>query len=261
MTPDDGRLRIAEYLSGRLEGSERAAFETLLASDEALRGETEELRTIWDGLGLLPEEHPSARLRARFYQQLHALAHPQPQPVRSFWTRLTGWQQLAVAAAIFLAGIFVSHLLGSRNKQSEELAQMRGQVQSLREMVAVSLLDRQSAASRLQGVAWSNRVDQPNNELLSALLAALNSDPNVNVRLSSVDALERYGHDNSIRKALVDSLPRQDSPLVQIALIDTLVHIRDNSATDEFKRLSQNAQLNSAVRQRAKWALVKLEDK
>lgn len=264
MTHNDPRLRIAEYLSGSLPEDERRTFEALLDANPALRVETEELRTIWDGLGLLPEVHPSAALRARFYQKLNAVSYQKAaEPaVRPFWTRLTGWQQLAAAAALFFGGVFLGQTNRSRGTQVEELAQMRTQVQSLREMVALSLLDRQSSAtSRLQGVSWTNRVDQPNTELLSALLSALNKDPNVNVRLSSVDALERYGQDASVRKALVDSIPRQDSPLVQIALIDTLVHMRDGSAMDEFKRLSQNAQLNSAVRQRASWALVRLEDK
>lgn len=262
MTPNDPRLQIGEYLSGGLAESDRLTFETQLETDAVLRAETDELRTIWEGLGLLPEEHPSAALRARFYQKLNALSRPDPIAVKTpFWKKVAGWQQLAAAAALFLAGLYIGQLDKTRRSQTDELAQMRVQVQSLRETVALSLLDRQSASSRLQGVSWSSRVDQPNDELRSALFSALNGDPNVNVRLSSVDALERYGQDATVRRALVDSIPHQESPLVQIALIDTLVHMRDTGAVTEFQRLSKNQELNSAVRQRAHWALVKLEDK
>lgn len=260
MTSNDPRLRIPEYLSDRLSAEERTEFESAMVRDPALRDETDELRSVWNGLSLLPQPEPSAALRAQFYQKLQMANRPAVKEARSFWNRWTGWQQLAAAAALFLIGLFFGQIHRSRSNQAEELAAMRTQVQSLREMVALSLLDRQSAASRLQGVSWTNRVDRPDNELLSALLSALNGDPNVNVRLSSVDALERYGQDASIRKALLNSLPRQDSPLVQIALIDSLVHMRENTATEEFKRLSQNAQLNSAVRQRARWALIRLEE-
>lgn len=260
MTSDDPRLQVGEYLAGSLSALDHAAFESRLQSDTALRAEVAELKSIWEGLGLLPQEQPSAALRARFYQKLNGLSRPAEVVVRKpFWNRLAAWQQVAIAAGVFLIGLYVGQIDKSRRAQTEELAQMRNQVQGLREMVALSLLDRQSAASRLQGVSWSSRVDRPNTELRSALLGALNGDPNVNVRLSSVDALERYSDDSSVRKALADSIPQQESPLVQIALIDTLVRMRDTNAMSEFQRLSKNQELNSAVRQRANWALVKLQ--
>jgi hypothetical protein len=142
--------------------------------------------------------------------------------------------------------------------RTDEMAQMKSQVQNLRAMVALSLLERQSATSRLEGVSWSSRVDRPDSELLSALLGALNHDPNVNVRLSSLDALEKSTHDAAVRKALVDSIPLQDSPLVQIALIDALVRARDNAAATELKKLVHDREINTAVRQRAQWGLERL---
>ena len=262
MTSKDPRLAIPQYLAGELTGSERTAFETELAGNPELRLEMAELRSLWEDLGLLPEAEPSPALRARFYQSLHAITRGRQtaEANRPWWLRFGLWPQLAGAAALFLAGLYFGHVGWNTRKHDEELAQMRTQVQSLREMVALSLLDRQSAASRLQGVNWSSRVDRPDNELLSALLSALNQDPNVNVRLSSVDALARYAQDASVRRALLDSIARQDSPLVQIALIDTLVHLRERSAMSEFQRLAQAQDVNSAVRQRAHWALLRLSD-
>jgi hypothetical protein len=142
--------------------------------------------------------------------------------------------------------------------RTDEMAQMSSQVQNLREIVALSLLDRQSAASRLEGVSWSSQVDRPNQELLSALLMVLNHDSNTNVRLSSLDALERFSYDAAVGKALVDSLQQQDSPLVQIALIDSLVHIHNRAAAPELRKLTGDTEINPAVRQRAQWGLQKL---
>jgi hypothetical protein len=78
------------------------------------------------------------------------------------------------------------------------------------------------------------------------------------VRLASLDALEKFTADANVRKALEQSIPRQQSPLLQIALIDALVHIKDHSAADEFKQLSGNDKVNAVVRQRAQWAVEKL---
>ncbi len=101
-------------------------------------------------------------------------------------------------------------------------------------------------------------MDRPDQELLTALLTTLNQDQNINVRLASLDALEKFTSDAGVRKELEQSISKQQSPLVQIALIDALVHIHDNGAAGEFKQLSGNTALNADVRQRAKWAAEKL---
>jgi HEAT repeat protein len=89
-------------------------------------------------------------------------------------------------------------------------------------------------------------------------LSTLKSDPNINVRLSALDAVEKFSVDPAVRKALVESIPRQDSPLVQIALIDAVVHMRDNTAATELRQLTGDREVNAAVRQRAQWGLQKL---
>ena len=177
-------------------------------------------------------------------------AAKQPAP----W-RFAVWGQVAAALGIFLLGLFTGHVNVERH---DEVAQLRTQVQSLRETVALSLLDRQSAASRLEGVSWGREVQQPDSELLSALIATLNRDPNTNVRLAALDVLEKFNGNETIRKALVNSLYVQNSPLVQIALIDALVHRRDPEAAQPLRKLSGDAAVNVAVRQRAQWGLGKL---
>jgi HEAT repeat protein len=131
-------------------------------------------------------------------------------------------------------------------------------VEGLRQTVALSLLDGDSATSRLEGISWSNQVQRPDNELVLALLTTLNHDQNINVRLASVDALEKLAGDTAVRRALEESIPLQESPLVQIALVDALVHLRDNAAIDELRKLSSDHAANASVRQRAQWGLQKL---
>jgi HEAT repeat protein len=141
---------------------------------------------------------------------------------------------------------------------TQEVKRLDTEVQTLRQTVALSLLERQSATSRLEGISWSSRVEHPDNDLVSALLSTLNSDPNINVRLSALDAVEKFSSDPAVRKSLVESIPRQDSPLVQIALIDAVVHMRDNTAATELRKLTGDQEVNAAVRQRAQWGLQKL---
>lgn len=257
MTFEEVRLLIPQYLSGQLTPSEQDLFEAQLSQNTELRAETEELRALWEQLGLLREEQPSMAMRARFYRRLNAMQRHNDLPVTKKFAswRLGVWRQVAAALAIFLLGLFAGR---ANIERHDEMAQLRNQVQSLRETVALSLLDRQSAASRLEGVSWGREVQQPDHELLSALVTTLNRDPNTNVRLSALDALEKFDGNGTVRKALVSSLYVQSSPLVQIALIDALVHMRDPEAAQPLRKLSGNTAVNVAVRQRAQWGLEKL---
>jgi hypothetical protein len=101
--------------------------------------------------------------------------------------------------------------------------ELREEVRHTRQLVALSLLQQQSASERLKGVDWSNRMTRPDPQVLSALLHTVNYDQNVNVRLAALDALHQSANNEMVRRGLVESLDRQTSPLVQIALIDLLV--------------------------------------
>ena len=59
----------------------------------------------------------------------------------------------------------------------------------MRQLVALSLMQQQSASERLRGVSWAYQRGTIRREVLAALVSAVNHDTNVNVRLAAVDAL------------------------------------------------------------------------
>jgi hypothetical protein len=260
MTPEDIRALIAPYLNGELNPAERAEFEARLAASPELRAELEELRTVWQGLGLIDPEQPSAAMRARFYQKLNALNREArtERPTLFGWWNARPSLQVATGLALLLIGIGTGLTINRQRTSAEEVTQLRGEVHDLRQMIALSLMERQSASARLEGVSWGRKLERPDQEVSSALLAALNHDANVNVRLSAVDALQKFSSDPSIRQALVDSIPMQESPLVQIALIDALVQIHDSSAGIELQKIAADRQFHQNVRQRARWGIQQL---
>ncbi len=263
MTSEEIRLLIPQYLSGQLTPAEKELFEVQLNANPELQIEVEELRSLWNELGSIPEEHPSDALRARFYQKLNEITRERQRVAEggfAWWkSGLQGLvRQSAMAIALFAAGLYVGRVNLAPSTGTQEVKRLDTEVQTLRQTVALSLLDRQSATSRLQGISWSSRVEHPDSDLVSALLSTLNSDSNINVRLSALDAVEKFSVDPAVRKALIESIPRQDSPLVQIALIDAVVHMRDSTAATELRKLTGDGEVNAAVRQRAEWGLQKL---
>jgi hypothetical protein len=91
-----------------------------------------------------------------------------------------------------------------------------------------------------------------------ALLYTVNHDSNVNVRLSAVDALQKFAGDPEVARAMMDAIAVQESPLVQVALIDMLVQINARNVLPAMTKLAGEVQVDEVVRQRANWAVEKL---
>jgi hypothetical protein len=264
MDCEDVRAHIADSLAdpSATAGPELAAH---LRSCRTCARELEEVRHTWHSLESIPgEPHDSAAMRARFDRALadHVRASIQkpavaPRPNGFLFARSIAWPvvQIGLAASLLLAGVLLGRQTQSPPPADPQIAALRQELRDMRQMVTLSLMQQQSASDRLKGVSWSGRIDQPGSEVVTALLDTLMHDPNVNVRLASIDALRRFAEREGVRRGAVDALSRQTSPLVQIALIDFLVEVAGRESTATFRGLSQDPMLDRAVRDRAAWAL------
>jgi hypothetical protein len=271
MKCDEVREQLPEYWVGALNEDGKSGMQAHFASCPACRAEAETLGAIWRKLGAIPEERPSRSMRARFEATLEAYVQGLRQAERGPSKRekldkwLGGWWprepvfQFGFAMAFLAVGLLAGYSLTRSSQGSGEVAQLREEVQHTRQLVALSLLQQQSASERLRGVDFSYRISQPDPQVLSALLHTVNYDQNVNVRLAALDALHPSASNEMVRRGLTESLDRQKSPLVQIALIDLLVDIRDKEAANPMKGLMQEAGLNPEVKERADWALKQLQ--
>lgn len=274
MPCDRIREQIAQVLAGRLDPAAREKFIDHLETCSACRAEVADLGVVWRALDAMPEPEPSPQMRARFMETLRAYEEGFQEaqrkqtysaPRQNWWASILpsrpAWGA-AFAAATLLVGLLGGrYLLTPRPGESSgngEVAQLRGQVESLRQLVALSLLQEQSASARLRGVNYSYQISQPDREVQQALLHAVNHDSNVNVRLSAVDALAKFASAPEVRRALIDSLPVQDSPLVQVALIDLLTQVEARDAVPVLRKLAGQADANESVKARAASSAEKL---
>ena len=216
---------------------------------------------IWDLLGDIPAEPAdSAAMRSRFDAALAAeiggTSTSRSQRVPASTWRYVAPGALAAAAVIVLGvGIVIGRATERAPQADPSIAALRQELRETRQMVALSLLQQQSASERLKGVSWTGQIEMPGHEVVTALLDTLMHDANVNVRLASIDALRRFADQQNVRRAALEALTRQDSPLVQVALIDFMVEVNEREALPELRRLSQDASVNQAVRERATWSL------
>lgn len=124
---------------------------------------------------------------------------------------------------------------------------MRQQVESLEQLVAVSLLRQDSASARLQGVSYGRQAAPRDERVVAALVEAATSDPSANVRMAAIDALRGVGSRPVVRDRLVRSLDASAPPLVQLAVVDLLA-AEAPPADRQVGRLLAEAELDPSVR-------------
>ena len=269
MNCDRIREQIPEALAGRLAKAAREELVEHLEGCAACRTEVAELNAVWRGLEAVKSDMdaaPETGAKVRFQEMLAAYqagmeaaqAPARNHNVVRFPTRWV-WQG-ALAAGLLVGGLLLGRSLPGGGGTAE-MAQLRSQVENLNQMVALSMLQGQSSSARMRGVTYSEKIAQPDPQVLDALLQAVNHDSSVNVRLSAVDALQKFGNDPEVANAMASSIAGQESPLVQIALVDMLVQLNARGVTAELARLAQQPELNEMVRQRLAWALPRLESK
>jgi HEAT repeat protein len=259
---------LPDYLQGSLNAEQEGLVEQHLMECAECRDEV----AIWKKLATLPMEKPSEAARERFEAML--AAYQAGRGAKSAadlerGNRAAGWSLInwlrspfgavAWSAALLVIGIFAGNYFGgTRSHSSDEIAAMHTELTNMRQLVVLSMLQQQSASERLQGVSFSQREAQLDPQVTSALVHTLRYDGSVDVRLAALDALSRHGSQPQVRKDVQDALQQQQSPLVQVALIDLMLEWRDPDAAQRLRNFAQTPNLNPTVRQRADWAVSKL---
>lgn len=261
---------LPDYLHAELSAEQKSVVERHLESCV----ECSEVAGLWKKLALIPDEQPSAAGRERFdamlqaYQtgrQQESIQGRVPEKRLSLWS-VFQWVRSPVGAvawsiALVALGTYVGLQLGggkSSATSQQDLAAMHTELANMRQMVALSMLQQQSASQRLEGVSWTQREERLDPQVLAALMHTLRYDPSVDVRLAALDALSRHAGQPQVKKTVVDALQEQQSPLVQVALIDQIVEWRDAEAAARIQKLRQMPDVNPTVRERADWAISKL---
>jgi HEAT repeat protein len=163
------------------------------------------------------------------------------------WTVQVGFSLLLVGLG-WVIGNRTSHSKVDATAYQQRIEMLATQVQDMKSTMMLSLLENPSATERLRAVGYTSEITHADDRVLEALFATLNNDPNVNVRLVTLEALTQYAGDASVREGLVKSLALQDSPMVQVALADVMVKMQEKRSVKALKTLLQKEDLNDLVK-------------
>ena len=249
---EETEIAIVAELAGELEAAAREALRDHLAGCARCAAEAAALGRIWSALEVAPDEGPSPFLAARFdrmlAREIEATAPAADAPARrAIAGNARALRRLLPLAAMLVVGLGLGWLVAGGRGGGGDLAELRREVGSLREMMAVSLLADRPTSERLRAVSFGRDYAASDPRVADALLAALAHDPDVNVRLAALEALAPALRLPRERARLVSAVSSQDSPLVQLSAIDLLLESDGAAARRDLEALAANPELDPTV--------------
>jgi uncharacterized protein YneF (UPF0154 family) len=247
------------YLNGELNDIDKLALETHLSECQSCKQELTQMQRIHQHMAAIPVAEPDAhKMRADFNDMLYEYKRATVQARSGWFSGLREkiaevWQpvyamQLLTGILLLLMGWAGGYWFSPQRAENQQLSQLSREVQQMRETMLLTMLEKPAATERLKAVNYTQNLDKVDEKVIQALLQTLNNDPNINVRLVTVETLSQLASYASVREGLIQSIPRQESPLVQIALADVMVTLQEKRSVNALQQLLKQENLNDSVK-------------
>jgi hypothetical protein len=159
---------------------------------------------------------------------------------------------VVTALVLLAAGLGIGLGLKGDDGRDIEMAMMQAEIESMRQVLTLALVNQTASADRLAAVNSIRRDEQADQPAVDALVLTLKSDPNINVRLAAVDALSGFLDRRSVRDEMNSTLMTQTSPMVQISIIEALSGTEDEQLLQTLQSIAQDEQVDPVVREHAR---------
>ncbi len=186
---------------------------------------------------------PSDKLDANFYQMLSSAQSAQHETTQqntehrsseykvplSLIDTVKSWlmpkpiAQFATLTLVFVLGMNVSQA-PNNERDNAIYSGLQQDISSLTTVLAMSMLQKDSASERLSGVAYSRQTDLSNPLLVEQLIALLARDKSTSVRLAIINSLSQLKSFASAEQQLLTLAIQEENLLVQIELCRLLLN-------------------------------------
>lgn len=248
--------KIIDYIDGKGTEQERAVIESELAHNKTSYALYEQLREVMTTMDKVKPLEPSGKLKIEFEKALQEEIAAQKKTKTIFFSPV--FYRAAAAVLLVMAGIAIGNWINNNQQQEKELAELKQQVDENRRVMMAMLENQQSASQRMTGLSVAYEMDKPDDEIVRVLVKTMNEDPNTNVRLAAMDALGKFSSEAAVRNALIKSLSTQKDPIVQIALIQLLVKMKETGVVKQLEQMTKDASTMKAVKDEAYSGILKL---
>jgi hypothetical protein len=249
---------IFRFNAQQVTADEIKVIEQLLEAGTINLQDLKEVSLLENQVMTLGFPSPTGDLDDRFY---HMLALEKKSKTSFSWRSFFSWPELApklaLASVTLIIGFGIGYVMrpAAATGDENQIEILVSQVDDLKEMMMLSLLQKESATERLKAVSLSQEMDEASAKVTGALLETLNNDDNVNVRLAALDALKPYVRQSHVREELIRSIALQDSPLVQVALAEMMAELQIKSSVKELEKIVQSDKTPADVKTRIKQSI------
>jgi hypothetical protein len=256
MNKEQLESQIIDYIDGKLSEEEKLVLEGELAKNEEAYKLYEQMREVIHAMDKSAQLEPSYHLKRNFDQFLKAEMEDQKEAKTIFFSPMIF--RAAAAIALVLSGVAIGYWINRNQQQEKEMMVLKQQMEEVKSTMLAQLNNQESASQRMIGVSVAYEMDKADDEIVNALVKTMNGDGNTNVRLAALDALSKFHNEPQVKKALIKSLASQKDPVVQIALIQLLVKMKEKGVVNDLKRIVDDSKTMKAVKDEAYTGLLRL---
>ena len=247
---------LIDYIDGKLNDTDRTRIEQELKENKETLRIYKQLREVMNAMDKSEHLEPHARLKVSFDKFLQEEIKRSTPSKSVFFQAIV--YRIAAAAVLVMAGIAIGNWINTNQQREAEIAELRKQVEETKRGMLIMMDNQQSASQRIQGVNVAMAIDKADGDVVRALAKTMNEDPNTNVRLAALEALSKFRQEPGVRRILIQSLTQQKDPVVQIALIQLMVRMKEKEAVKDLENIIEDAETMKAVKDEAYSGLLKL---
>lgn len=252
---------MIDYVEGNLKGELKEHVERTIEKNKEWKLEYERLSKVLRVMNEVEEYTPNTSLRKDFdamlKEEMGNLSSEAKtiamKPVNSQW-----FMRIAASVAMVTLAAVIIVLVMKNQRNEEQLALLKNEMELTRNLVMSSLQNQASASNRLSAVNTVMDMKESDKEITMALINVMNTDNNTNVRLAAVSALSRFSDEIEVRNELLKALETQEDPLVLINLINLMVQLKERGAIEPMKTILEKKEVLDAVKDEAQMGLFKL---
>lgn len=234
-----------DKLGGEITPENDALLRAFMLQHPEVATELKQVEQTWNLFAKIEHERPepSLQMDARFEGMMAGFTSV-GKPKNMLLTQVLhyfqrGWQMGVIC---LIMGIFFGWWILPSQTQRDDIRQLSGEIESMKEMMMLTLIEQPKAQERIRAVNMVSQLDGADAKVIDALVFTLQNDVNVNVRLASLESLLNYSHQAEVRRALVDALGMQDSPILMVAIADALVAIQETSSIKTMRKLKEQSE-------------------
>lgn len=262
---------LIDYIDGNLNEADKTIVENELKENQEAITLHDQLKQVMGLLDNARHVEPSFSLRAKFEKSLSEEIQSTEKssakgksafgkPSADNQVFMKPWILRAAAGIILvIVGIVIGDKISTQRQQDRAIAEFQKQLEEQKQIMMAMLDNQQSASKRVMGATVAYEMTQaPDDEIINALVKAMDEDPNTNVRLTALEALGKFYQQGDVRAKLIKSLSTQKDPVVQIALIRLLVQMKEKEVVNQLEKITRDDTTIKAVKDEAHSGILKL---